>query len=151
MNYEPNKSYTFLEGAEKVEVKPTYKLQIKSLESFAEALGYELDVNCTFILWGNHLGYENTDKNVVSLGTMVKWHNTNFHISGGRFCHHRTMKEKSYLLGLPLLSMEKAVESKLVRQVHLQLKKGKKHRLPEKPTNPEIQVISHMIKFAGED
>lgn len=151
MKYEPNKGYTFLEGNEEVEVKPTYKLQMKSLESFAEAIGYELDVNCTFILWGHCQGYENTDKNVVSFGTMVKWHNTNFHIGQGIFCPSKTMKEKSYLLGLPLLSMEKAVESKLVRQVHLQLKKGKKHRLAEKSTKPEIQVISHMIEFVGED
>ena len=150
MNYEPNKGYTFLDVNEEVKVKPTYKLQMKSLESFAEALGYELDVNCTFILWVNHLGYENTDKNVVSFGTMVKWHNTNFHIGNGRFSHPKTMKEKSYLLGLPLLGMEKAVESKLVKQVHLQLKKGKKHRLREKPTNPEIQVISHMINLVEE-
>ena len=112
MKYEHNKGYTFLEGNEEVKVKPTYKLQMKSLESFAESIGYELDVNCTFISLGNYLGYENTDKNVVSFKTMVHWHNTNFHIGKGVFCKTKTMKEKSYLLGLPLLSMEKAVESK---------------------------------------
>ena len=150
MNYEHNKGYTFLEGGEEIEVKPTYKLQMTSLIAFGDALGYDLNLNCSFEYIGFSQGFEQTERDVVSFGTMVKWHNTNFHISDGRFCHPQTMKEKSYLLGLPLLSMEKAVESKLVKQVHLQLKKSKKHRLREKPTNPEIQVISHMINLVEE-
>ena len=148
MIYDKFKGYTFTQewdqGNYEVEVKPTFKLQMKSLELFADELGYELNGDCSFECM--HLG--KTDKQVVSFNTMRDYHNFNF--CNPLIINHRNanmLRENSERLGFSSLAMLKAIDSKLVQQVHLQLKKGKKNRGASQSEPVEIQVQSHMIKF----
>lgn len=144
MNYDKHKGYEFLqEDGEVVEIKPTYKLQMKSLESFAECLGYELNNNYSF----EYAYTFKTDKPTISFKTMVNYHNFNFGSSVVKFEHPMTMEKKSEKLGFSEYSMERAIKAKLVKQVHLQRKKSKKIR-GEGFTSPDIQVQSHIIRFA---
>lgn len=144
MNYDKHKGYEFSqEDGEVVEIKSTYKLQMKSLESFAECLGYELNNNMSF----EYAYTFKTDKPIIGFKTMVDYHNLNFGSSIIKFEHPMTMEKKSEKLNLDFIDMEQAIKSKLVKQVHLQRKKSKKIRGKEF-TSPEIQVQSHIIRFA---
>lgn len=150
MNYNAHEGYTFINDktGDIEEVKATYKLQMASLERFAKELGYMLVDNLVFISVGHIKGYENTDKNGISFNKRVKYHNYNFWEGGVRvFTKPPTLFDHSKTLGFNLLRMESALDAKLVKLAHLQRKKGKKIR-GEVYTSPEIQVQSHMIKFA---
>ena len=128
------------------EVSCTYKLQMQSLLNFARKLGFVQVVGSTNFRWSR---YGKTAYTVVSFNKMVRWHNTRFMPQ----YHHgveRELPNQSRLLRLPQDNMQKAIDSRLVKQVHLQASKGKNNRKNAVAYNVEASIIvqSHLIKFA---
>ena len=124
-------------------IKPTYKIQIESLLKFAEGIGYEMHPDT----YQFECYARDTDKPIVDFNTMVRWHNTSF--IGTAFFNNfkEELRKASKKLGFSLIMMQEAIDSKLVKFVHLQRKKSKKIR-GEKYTTPDIIITSHIIKFA---
>ena len=143
--YSKTEGYIFTNSLGEIEeVKNTYKLQLQSLQNFAFSLGYAFDEP---LLRFERYIMGKTAYKVVSFNKMVYWHNTRFMPT----FHHgleRELPNQSKLLRLPQENMQKAIDSKLIKQVHLQASKGKKNRNGTDHVGSTIVVQSHLIKFA---
>ena len=147
--YEHNKGYTYTgvdiltKKPSTVDIKPTFKIQMESLIKFAEWVGYEMHPDT----YQFECYSDDTDKPIVDFNTMVRWHNTRFLEVCFFNNFDEQLRKSSIILGFNEVSMNLAIDSKLVKAVHLQRKKSKKIR-GERYTLPEIIVTSHIIKFA---
>lgn len=117
-------------------VKNTEKLQLASLDLFAEKLGYHRN--------DYHQNYQyhgpfKAVASVVKLETMQRWHNNNFcRTYGNPFymgCRPSYYPETKYF---KLCDMAEAVQSKLVTKTKLQYSKKSK----------KIIVVDHVIELA---
>jgi len=125
-----------------VEVKNTYLIQLSSLLNFAWELGFAYDEDELRFEWREG----KTSYEVVSFNKMVRWHGTCFMPT----FHHgieRELPNQSKLLRLPQENMQNAIDSRLVKQVHLQVSRGKKNRKGTPDVEAKIIVQSHLIKF----
>ncbi len=145
--YSQTEGYSFVdkEGVTQ-EVEPRFDRQIKSLSYFAEPLGY-------LYKEGKFVSVDAKSKHmkVVSLNTMVRWHNCCFmHMEGCWHSLEAELPKVSRRLGFSVKDLGYAIRSKSVHHVHLQGKKAKRHRMSSKKNNTTqdtIVVQSHLVKY----
>lgn len=116
-----------------VELKHTYKLQIQSLNNFAEYLGFTLDS------WNGNYASESPNCKIVSLHTMQSWHNGSWgslldNVEVGKPIRYKVAK----FLGIPMHGYDKAEKSKLVRKTKLQYSKRRSTYIV---TDHQIELI----------
>lgn len=122
---------------EALNLKDTTKLQMASLNAFAESVGfYFVEKDGRFINLTSH-------KYVyVSFERMVRWHNSCFNSESERWYwhgHNRLDIDKFAKYGIEHMSYIRfAIQSKLVSVVKLQLNKKTK----------EVIVVDHQVRFA---
>ena len=132
--------YTFGEGGDdigSIPCKNTYKLQMTALHLFASNLGYEYKMFAetdgdSFI----DIGRMKSPMEMVSSKTMVKLYNSDCNLRKGDW-HGDSIQERADVLGLEVGQLVAAINSKLVKNVFLQVTKYKR-----------IQVQRHLVQFA---
>lgn len=110
----------------------TTKLQLASLDLFAQELGYVRDpvMNNYYCEHGNY-----RDKPVMSLMTIQAWHNNNFG-KPFRIFEANSLQSNAERLKLNIDDMKSAIDAKLVVETRFQRKK-----------NGELITQDHQVKF----